>query len=31
MRKTCPCCGYITLESEIHDICKISFYNNYIS
>ncbi|WP_110113988.1 CPCC family cysteine-rich protein [Bacillus sp. CGMCC 1.16541] len=23
MKYTCPCCGYISLDSEIHDICDI--------
>lgn len=26
--KTCLCCGYITLESDIHDICQICFWQD---
>lgn len=25
---TCPCCGYITLYSQIHDICPICDWQN---
>ncbi|MFS0871083.1 MULTISPECIES: CPCC family cysteine-rich protein [Paenibacillus] len=25
---TCRCCGYITLESEIHDICSICWWQD---
>lgn len=25
---TCRCCGYITLDSEIHDICSICWWQD---
>ncbi|WP_373413098.1 CPCC family cysteine-rich protein [Brevibacillus laterosporus] len=28
MKKTCPCCRYITLKSELHDICEICFWQD---
>ena len=28
MKKTCLCCGYMTLESEIYDICSICFWQD---
>lgn len=27
-KKTCLCCGYITLTSEIHDICPICYWQD---
>lgn len=28
MKKTCLCCGYISLESEIFDICPICYWED---
>ncbi|MFP3123797.1 CPCC family cysteine-rich protein [Ectobacillus funiculus] len=27
-KKTCLCCGYVTLTSEIHDICEICYWQD---
>jgi hypothetical protein len=28
LKYTCPCCGYIVLDSEIHDICPICWWQD---